>query len=93
MCLSEQKVGNPLKAREYCQRALQHVPNDPIAYFLLGNVNRDIYNVRQTCDYLTAARASYARMLEINPDLDESRNAKNYVGQIDGILPQLGCRR
>jgi tetratricopeptide (TPR) repeat protein len=93
LCLSEQKVGNPLKAREYCQRALKHVPNDPIAYFLLGNVNRDIYNVRQTCDYLTAARASYARMLEINADLDESKNAKNYVGQIDGILPVLGCRR
>jgi tetratricopeptide (TPR) repeat protein len=93
LCLSEQKVGNPLKAREYCQRALTHVPSDPIAYFLLGNVNRDIYNVRQTCDYLTAARASYAKMLEINPDLDESKNAKNYVGQIDGILPQLGCRR
>jgi tetratricopeptide (TPR) repeat protein len=93
LCLSEQKVGNPLKAREYCERALTHIPNDPIAYFLLGNVNRDIYNVRQTCEYLTAARASYSKMLEINADLDESRNAKNYVGQIDGILPKLGCRR
>ena len=28
----------------------------------------------------------------INPDLDESKNAKNYLGQIDRILPQLGCR-
>jgi len=93
LCLSEQKVGNPLKAREYCERSLRHIPNDPIAYFLLGNVNRDIYNVRQTCEYLTAARASYSKMLEINADLDESRNAKNYVGQIDGILPKLGCRR
>jgi tetratricopeptide (TPR) repeat protein len=93
LCLSEQKVGNPLKARDYCQRALKHVPNDPIAYFLLGNVNRDIYNSRQTCEYLTAARASYARMLELNADLDESRNARNYLGQIDGILPALGCRK
>jgi tetratricopeptide (TPR) repeat protein len=92
LCLSEQKVGNPLRAREYCQRALKHAPNDPIAYFLLGNVNRDIYNVRQSCEYLKAARISYAKMLEINADLDESKNAKNYVGQIDGILPKLGCR-
>ena len=68
------------------------MPNDPIAYFLLGNVNRDIFNVQQTCDSLTAARASYSKMLEINPDLDESRNARNYVAQIDGILPQLSCR-
>lgn len=92
LCLSEQKVGKPLKAREYCERALSHAPNDPIAYFLLGNINRDLYNVRQSCDYLQAARASYAKMLEINSDLDESKNARNYVGQIDGILPKLGCR-
>jgi len=93
LCLSEQKVGNPLRARDYCRRALGHAPNDPIAYFLLGNVNRDLFNARQSCDYLKDARSNYAKMLEINPDLDESKNAKNYVGQIDGILPQLGCRR
>lgn len=92
LCLSEHKVGNPLRAREYCERALTHAPNDAIAYFLLGNVNRDIYNVRQSCDYLKAARSNYQKMLEINPDLDESKNARNYLGQIDGILPKLGCR-
>ena len=92
LCLSEQKVGNPLKARDYCKRALGHAPNDPIAYFLLGNVNRDLFNARQSCSYLKDARSSYAKMLELNPHLDESRNAKNYVGQIDGLLPQAGCK-
>ena len=91
LCLSEQKVGNPLKARDYCKRALSHAPNDPIAYFLLGNVNRDLFNSRQACGYLKDARSSYAKMLELNPHLDESRNARNYVGQIDGILPQAKC--
>lgn len=92
LCLSEQKVGNPLKAREYCKRALGHAPKDPIGYFLLGNVNRDLYNSRLACSYLADARASYAKMLEINPHLDESKNARNYVGQIDGLLPRTGCR-
>ena len=92
LCLSEQKVGNPLKARDYCRRALGHSPNDPIAYFLLGNVNRDLFNARQSCDYLKDARSSYAKMLEINPHLDESKNARNYVGQIDGLLPRAGCK-
>ena len=92
LCITEQRIGNPLRAREYCRRGLKHAPEDPIGHFLLGNVNRDIFNVRQSCDYLRAARASYARMVEINPDLDESKNAKNYLGQIDGILPKLGCR-
>jgi tetratricopeptide (TPR) repeat protein len=93
LCLSEGKVGNPLRAREYCGRALKYAPDDPIAYFLLGNVNRDIFNSgRASCDYLRDARASYARMLAINPDLDEAKNARNYLGQIDQILPKLGCR-
>ena len=92
LCLTEDKVGNPLRAREYCQRALQYAPNDPIGHFLLGNVNRNIYNVRQSCQYLQAARVSYARMLAINPDLDESKNARNYLGQINAILPKLDCK-
>jgi tetratricopeptide (TPR) repeat protein len=91
LCLSEQKVGNPLKARDYCKRALGHAPNDPIAYFLLGNVNRDLFNARQSCSYLKDARTSYTKMLQLNPHLDESRNARNYLGQIDGILPQTKC--
>ena len=91
LCLSEQKVGNPLKARDYCKRALGHAPNDPIAHFLLGNVNRDLFNARQSCSYLKDARSSYVKMLAINPHLDESKNARNYVGQIDGLLPRAGC--
>ena len=92
LCLSEAKVGNPLRARDYCERALRHAPQNAIAYFLLGNVNRDLFNVRQSCDFLKAAQANYAKMISINPDLDESKNARNYLGQIDRILPQLGCR-
>jgi tetratricopeptide (TPR) repeat protein len=91
LCLSEQKVGNPLRARDYCRRALTYAPSDPIAYFLLGNINRDLFNERQTCGYLKDAKASYLKMIEINPHLDESKNARNYVGQIDGFLPQLKC--
>jgi tetratricopeptide (TPR) repeat protein len=91
LCLSEQKVGNPLRARDYCKRALTYAPSDPIAYFLLGNINRDLFNERQSCSYLKDAKTSYLKMIEINPHLDESRNARNYVGQIDGFLPQLKC--
>jgi tetratricopeptide (TPR) repeat protein len=92
LCISEARVGNPLRARDYCRRGLKHSPNDPIGYFLLGNINRDLFNVRQSCGDLTAARASYARMLTLNADLEESKNARNYIGQIDRILPQAGCR-
>ena len=92
LCLSESKVGNPRRAVEYCERALGYSPRDPIAFFLLGNVNRDLYNEFQSCGYITAARSNYARMISLNPDLDESKNAKNYLDQITGLLPKLGCK-
>jgi hypothetical protein len=41
---------------------------------------------------LKAAKKSYVTMIGINPDLNESGNARNYVAQIDGLLPRLQCR-
>jgi tetratricopeptide (TPR) repeat protein len=92
LCLSEDKVGNPLRAREYCQRALKYDPDDPIGHFILGNVNRDLFNNDQSCEYLVAARGSYSTMIKLNPDLEESRHARDYVEQINAILPQLHCK-
>ena len=65
--------------------------HDPIAHFLLGNVNRDLFNIHQTCEYLSAAARSYSRMLDLNEHLVESGNARNYREQITGIARQLGC--
>jgi hypothetical protein len=89
LCISEQRVANPMKARTYCERGLKHAPKDPIAHFLLGNVNRDLFNSRPSCDVLKAAKKSYVTMIGINPDLNESANARNYVAQIDGFLPRV----
>ena len=91
LCITEHRTGNPLRAREYCRRAVDYDERNPIAHFLLGNVNRDLFNVYQTCDYLSAAARSYSRMLEINEYLAESDNARNYREQITGISRQLGC--
>ena len=92
LCITENKVHNPLRAREYCTRALDYGEDDfPIAHFLLGNINRDLYNLHPSCDYLVAAARSYDRMLSLNEFLAESGNARNYLEQITGILPRLGC--
>jgi tetratricopeptide (TPR) repeat protein len=91
LCITEQRVGLLLRARGYCQQALKYDGNDPITYFLLGNIDRDLYNVYESCEYLLAARANYGTMVRLNPDLQESRNAKNYLEQITGILPKLHC--
>ena len=90
ICLTERKVGNARRAREYCQRALRYDKN-PITYFLPGNINRDLYNHYQTCEYIKDAATNYTLMLQLNARLDESKNAKNYLEQITGIMPKLGC--
>ena len=91
LCITENRTYNPLRAREYCQRAVEYNQNDPIAHFLLGNINRDLFNLYPECGYLTAAARSYGRMIEINEALVESGNARNYLQQINRILPRIGC--
>lgn len=91
LCITEHRVDNPLRAREYCRRAVDYDDRNAIAHFLLGNVNRDLFNLYQTCGYLSAAAGSYGRMLEINQHLAESDNARNYREQITGIARRLGC--
>lgn len=99
LCLCNQRLGNPLQARDDCHKALKYDSSDPIAYFELGNVYRDLYNAaldkgQNRCDYLVSARDNYAQMLKINKDLAESKNAAAYMDKIDGILPavkQKGC--
>ena len=91
LCITEHRTYNPLRAREYCRRALKYNEDNAIAYFLLGNISRDLFNVYKTCDHLTAAARNYARMIEINEYLAESDNARNYLEQIGRIAPRLGC--
>jgi tetratricopeptide (TPR) repeat protein len=92
LCLTEQKVGNPLRARDYCRRALTYAPDDPIGYFVLGNVNRDLFNERSSCEYLSSARSSYETMLRLNGDIEEARNARSYLQQIEPIARALSCK-
>jgi tetratricopeptide (TPR) repeat protein len=89
LCECEDKLGTFQRAIDYCQRAIKYDPNEPYARFLLGNVYRDHFNVTKSKDDLILARNNYAKMVEINPDLEWSRNAKNYLEQIDRLLPRL----
>jgi len=92
LCITENRVGYRLRAREYCERALKYDQTNPITYFLLGNINRDLYNDYESCDYILAAARNYDKMVSINPDLQESRNARFYLEQISGTLPKLKCK-
>jgi tetratricopeptide (TPR) repeat protein len=92
LCITENRVGHRLRAREYCERALKYDQTNPITYFLLGNINRDLYNDHESCEYILAASLNYDKMVSLNPNLQESRNARLYLEQISGILPKLKCK-
>ena len=68
-----------------------YTPTNPIGYLLLADVYRDLYNVRESCDDLKAARANYTKVLSLNDQIDEARSARAYLQRIDAILPQLKC--
>jgi tetratricopeptide (TPR) repeat protein len=89
LCECETKLGQFMRASDYCHRAIKYDPEEPLTYFLLGNVYRDLFNQDNSRDYLLSARANYVKMLRINPDLELSSNAKNYIEQIDRLLPMV----
>jgi len=91
VCLCEQRLGNPLRARESCDRALKYAPEDPIAHFVVANVYRDLFNMNSDrCDYLVAARMHYDRVIRLNPDIDEAYRARNYLEKIDTVFHEIG---
>jgi tetratricopeptide (TPR) repeat protein len=94
LCICERNLGNLLRAREDCSRAASYDPNDAMAYFLLGNVHRDLFNRTKSCDSAKAARASYRKVIALNARLTEARNAANYLEQLEGLTDALhrrGC--
>ncbi len=89
LCDCQDKLGNFLRARYACERAIQYDSTEPLSYFFLGNVYRDLFISSKQKEYLVSARANYAKMIQINPDLDMSGHAKNYLEQIDGLLARM----
>ncbi len=89
LCDCQDKLGNLTRARGACLRAIHYDSGEPLGYFFLGNVYRDMFNSSKRRDYLVSARVNYAKMIQINPDLDMSGHAKDYIEQIDGLLARM----
>jgi len=67
-----------------------------MAHFITANIHRDLFNADPgRCDYLLTARAHYAKVVQLNPDIDEAKHARNYLQKIDTILHDArrkGCQ-
>jgi len=93
LCFCENTLGNSMKAATYCKQAIQYDSKDPVAWFLLGNAYRDLYNSHTNIENLSEARKSYAQSLALNSDLDFSRAARGYLEQIDTLLANPRLRK
>ncbi len=93
LCFCENTLGNSMKAANYCKQAIQYDSKDPVAWFLLGNAYRDLYNSHTNIEDLSEARKSYAQSLALNADLDFSKSARGYLEQIDTLLANPRLRK
>lgn len=94
LCICERKIGNALRAREYCRRAIEYDSNDAIAYFVLGLAHLRVFEKTQSCEDIDAARKIFVKMLQLNSELSESTHARHYIEEIDILRPALrkkGC--
>jgi uncharacterized caspase-like protein/tetratricopeptide (TPR) repeat protein len=89
LCDGENKLGHSIQAQSYCSEAIKDDPSDPVAYYLMGHVYRDLFARNHTRDELLMARDNYQKVVNLNPDLDISRNARNYLDQIQALLEKL----
>jgi tetratricopeptide (TPR) repeat protein len=94
ICICERRTGNPLRAREDCERAIRYDPNDATSYFVLGLSQLGVFAKTESCSDAQSARASFTKMLSINGKLEEAKSARHYIDEIDGKMPALrrrGC--
>jgi tetratricopeptide (TPR) repeat protein len=91
LCDAENKLGHSIQAGNYCTEAIRDDPKDPVAYYLMGHVHRDQFGRTHSKRELLLARDNYQKVVDLNPDLDISRNSRNYLDQIQALLERLSA--
>lgn len=91
LCDAENKLGQSMRAERDCLEAIRSDDKDSVAFYLLGNVYRDRAERDQSRDELLLARENYQRVVALNPDTNISKNARNYLDQIQAILENLAA--
>ncbi|HEX4749649.1 MAG TPA: caspase family protein [Bryobacteraceae bacterium] len=89
LCDGQNHMEHSIQANGFCAEAIQDDPSDPVAYYLMGHVHRDLFGRTHAKDELLLARDNYQKVVRLNPDLDISKNARNYLDQIQALLEKL----
>jgi len=86
LCDCERKRENFDAAIAYCQRALRYDPQDAFSHYVLGLSYARNAEKQQSAELYAAALKHFRRMLDLNPDLNESAYAKKNVQAIEAAL-------
>ena len=86
LCDCERKRENFDAAIAYCQRALRYDPQDAFSHYVLGLSYARNAEKKQSVELYAAALKHFRRMLDLNPDLNESDYAKKNVQAIEAAL-------
>ncbi len=85
-CESQRSRFEP--AIRYCQEALRYDQGDPFIHYALGLAFMQRAVESGNAGMLPAARRHFQKMLEINPNLDQSQMAKQNIANIDTFMKQ-----
>ena len=88
ICDCERKLNQFDTAIASCERALSYDAQDPYAHYALGLAFMTKAQTTGSIAELDPARRHFQRTIEINPDLQESRYAKQNIANIDKFLQQ-----
>jgi tetratricopeptide (TPR) repeat protein len=88
ICDCERKLANFDAAIASCQRALSYDSQDPYAHYALGLAYMTQAVDTGSVAELDPAMKHFQAMIAINPDMDEAKNAKQNIANIEKFLQQ-----
>ena len=88
ICDCERKLSQFDAAIASCQRALSYDARDPYAHYALGLAYMTQAVNTGSVAELDPARKHFQAMIAINPDMDEAKNAKQNIANIEKFLQQ-----
>ena len=89
LCGCEVELGNFLRARDYCDKAIALDKNDATSYNMLGTIYMDLFSRDNKRDYLVKAQDNLVTALELNPDAGFAPDAKANLSKVREVLPKV----
>ena len=86
LCDAERKQSHFEDAIGYCQKSLAYDAKDPYTHYALALCYMHQAQQSGSLETLASARDHFRQMIEINPDLDEAKYARQNLKSIDTLL-------